>query len=131
MSESEHAQRVARAERESRHAAQLRGAVGGVGGGTLEYMPPERFNGRDSGAAGDLYSLGVTLFQAAEGFLPFHRETTTETTTETLTAVVLGVTSTAVEQERIAPPIRPRSAAHAPSARQPDPPGGDRRSMTG
>ncbi|NUP53938.1 MAG: extracellular solute-binding protein [Catenulispora sp.] len=54
--------------------------------GTLEYMPPERFNGVDAGPAGDLYSLGVTLFQAIEGFSPFHRETPTET----LTAVVLG-----------------------------------------
>ncbi|NUR61741.1 MAG: extracellular solute-binding protein [Catenulispora sp.] len=54
--------------------------------GTLEYMPPERFNGMDAGPAGDLYSLGVTLFQAIEGYSPFHRETPTET----LTAVVLG-----------------------------------------
>ncbi|WP_181923747.1 serine/threonine-protein kinase [Streptomyces inhibens] len=54
--------------------------------GSLEYMPPERFNGVDSGGAGDLYSLGVTLYQALEGVSPFHRETPTET----LTAVLLG-----------------------------------------
>ena len=54
--------------------------------GTLEYLPPERFNGMAAGPAGDLYSLGVTLFQAIEGYSPFHRETPTET----LAAVVLG-----------------------------------------
>ncbi|QDV06568.1 Serine/threonine-protein kinase PknL [Planctomycetes bacterium Poly30] len=31
--------------------------------GTIRYMPPERFSGV-SGAAGDVYSLGVTLFEA-------------------------------------------------------------------
>ncbi|MFI9045739.1 serine/threonine-protein kinase [Streptomyces sp. NPDC053427] len=54
--------------------------------GSLEYMAPERFDGVDSGGAGDLYSLGVTLYQALEGVSPFHRDTPTET----LTAVVLG-----------------------------------------
>ncbi|MEV0626892.1 serine/threonine-protein kinase [Nonomuraea wenchangensis] len=54
--------------------------------GSLEYIAPERFNGADSGGAGDLYSLGVTLYQALEGVSPFHRDTPTET----LTAVLLG-----------------------------------------
>ncbi|MEZ7130253.1 serine/threonine-protein kinase [Nonomuraea sp. AD125B] len=54
--------------------------------GSLEYIAPERFNGVDSGGAGDLYSLGVTLYQALEGVSPFHRDTPTET----LTAVLLG-----------------------------------------
>ncbi|WP_407285039.1 serine/threonine-protein kinase [Streptomyces sp. BP-8] len=63
-------------------------AVTTTGGliGSLEYMAPERFDGVDSGGAGDLYSLGVTLYQALEGVSPFHRDTPTET----LTAVVLG-----------------------------------------
>ncbi|GAA3714146.1 hypothetical protein GCM10022224_094700 [Nonomuraea antimicrobica] len=54
--------------------------------GSLEYIAPERFNGVDSGGAGDLYSLGVTLYQALEGVSPFRRDTPTET----LTAVLLG-----------------------------------------
>ncbi len=63
-------------------------AVTTTGGliGSLEYMAPERFDGVDSGGAGDLYSLGVTLYQALEGVSPFHRDTPTET----LTAVLLG-----------------------------------------
>ncbi|GAA1764393.1 hypothetical protein [Nonomuraea bangladeshensis] len=46
--------------------------------GSLEYVAPERFNGVDSGGAGDLYSLGVTLYQALEGVSPFHRDTPTD-----------------------------------------------------
>ncbi|MER6513848.1 serine/threonine-protein kinase [Nonomuraea sp. NPDC001636] len=63
-------------------------ALTGSGGlmGSLEYIAPERFNGVDGGGAGDLYSLGVTLYQALEGVSPFHRDTPTET----LTAVLLG-----------------------------------------
>ncbi|WP_067464180.1 protein kinase domain-containing protein [Actinomadura macra] len=41
--------------------------------GTLGYVAPERFT-RDSGAEVDLWSLGVTLYQAMEHRLPFARE---------------------------------------------------------
>lgn len=41
--------------------------------GTLGYMAPERFRGR-TGAESDLWSLGVTLYQAVEHRLPFQRE---------------------------------------------------------
>ncbi|MCP3803063.1 serine/threonine protein kinase [Allokutzneria sp. A3M-2-11 16] len=54
--------------------------------GSVEYMAPERLNGTDGQAEGDLYSLGVTLFQAVEGLSPFRRDTPTAT----LTAVLLG-----------------------------------------
>ncbi|MZD06526.1 protein kinase [Streptomyces sp. SID5785] len=40
--------------------------------GSLEYMAPERFSGQDL-PAGDLFSLGVTLYQATEGVSPFLR----------------------------------------------------------
>lgn len=39
---------------------------------------PERLNGLDE-AAGDLFSLGVTLYQAVEGVSPFRRDTPTAT----------------------------------------------------
>lgn len=53
--------------------------------GSLEYMAPERLNGDDSGSAGDLYSLGVTLYHAVEGVSPFRRATAAAT----MAAVVL------------------------------------------
>ncbi|SEG88853.1 Serine/threonine protein kinase [Thermomonospora echinospora] len=41
--------------------------------GSLGYMAPERFGGR-TGAPSDLWSLGVTLYQAVERRLPFQRD---------------------------------------------------------
>lgn len=43
--------------------------------GSAEYMAPERLRGTEGLPASDLFSLGVTLFQAVEGFSPFHRAT--------------------------------------------------------
>ncbi|MFI0863680.1 serine/threonine-protein kinase [Streptomyces smyrnaeus] len=53
--------------------------------GSAEYMAPERLNGHQDQAAGDLFSLGVTLYEAIEGVSPFRRDTPTAT----LAAVVL------------------------------------------
>ncbi|WP_159394293.1 serine/threonine-protein kinase, partial [Streptomyces sp. NRRL S-495] len=47
--------------------------------GSVEYMAPERFRGAQDQAAGDLFSLGVTLYEAVEGISPFRRETPTAT----------------------------------------------------
>ncbi|GAA1995964.1 serine/threonine-protein kinase [Catenulispora subtropica] len=47
--------------------------------GSAEYMAPERTRGQDSGPAGDLFSLGVTLYQAVEGVSPFRRDSPTAT----------------------------------------------------
>ena len=42
--------------------------------GTLEFLAPERLRGDATGPAADLWSLGVTLFYALEGYSPFVRE---------------------------------------------------------
>lgn len=42
--------------------------------GSFEYMAPERIDGDDT-PAGDLYSLGVTIYHAVEGVSPFRRDT--------------------------------------------------------
>ncbi|MFI6149640.1 serine/threonine-protein kinase [Streptomyces sp. NPDC051109] len=47
--------------------------------GSAEYMAPERLNGTEDEGAGDLFSLGVTLYEALEGRSPFRRETPTAT----------------------------------------------------
>ncbi|SDM53740.1 serine/threonine-protein kinase [Allokutzneria albata] len=62
--------------------------------GSVEYMAPERLNGTDGGAEGDLYSLGVTLFQALEGISPFRRNTPTATLTAVLIDEVPQLSST-------------------------------------
>ncbi|MFD8079759.1 beta-propeller fold lactonase family protein [Streptomyces sp. NPDC059718] len=43
--------------------------------GTPRFMAPERANNRPPTAAGDLFSLGATLYYALEGTGPFDRET--------------------------------------------------------
>jgi serine/threonine protein kinase len=53
-------------------------ATGGVIG-SAEYMAPERLNGSGDHPAGDLFSLGVTLYEAVEGVSPFRRDTPTAT----------------------------------------------------
>ncbi|NUR92690.1 MAG: serine/threonine protein kinase [Nonomuraea sp.] len=43
--------------------------------GSAEYTAPERLRGTDGMPEGDLFSLGVTLYQAVEGVSPFRRDT--------------------------------------------------------
>ncbi|MEV6863782.1 protein kinase [Streptosporangium subroseum] len=47
--------------------------------GTVEFMAPERIDGHAVGPASDLWSLGVTLFYALEGYSPFLRDGPLET----------------------------------------------------
>ncbi|MFF5700939.1 serine/threonine-protein kinase [Streptomyces sp. NPDC012794] len=42
--------------------------------GSLSYLSPERAQGEKGGPAGDLFSLGTTLYEAVEGIAPFHRD---------------------------------------------------------
>ncbi|GAB2840741.1 hypothetical protein GCM10027176_50720 [Actinoallomurus bryophytorum] len=43
--------------------------------GSMEYLAPERLQGRNGNVTSDLFSLGATLYQAVEGFSPFRRGT--------------------------------------------------------
>ena len=56
-------------------SARLTSKAGGFLG-TLHYSPPEQALGRDLTPASDLYSLGVTLFEAVTGKLPLEGKTT-------------------------------------------------------
>ncbi|MBR7838214.1 ribosomal protein L7/L12 [Actinospica durhamensis] len=49
--------------------------------GSIEYMAPERFGAAPNadGPAGDLFSLGATLFETVEGISPFRRTSVTAT----------------------------------------------------
>jgi serine/threonine protein kinase len=52
--------------------------------GSAPYLAPERLEGQADGPPSDLFSLGVTLFEAVEGFAPFSRDTWTGTVTAIL-----------------------------------------------
>jgi hypothetical protein len=57
----------------------------GVLVGTPAYMAPEQLDGGDVGPAADLWALGVTLYTAVEGVLPFAGATMTALMTAILT----------------------------------------------
>ncbi|MDA2810976.1 serine/threonine-protein kinase [Nocardiopsis sp. RSe5-2] len=67
--------------------------------GSPEYMPPERLLGEAATPAGDLWSAGVTLYQAVEGSSPFRRGT--------ITASISAVVSDPVPDMRQAGPLQP------------------------
>ena len=62
--------------------------------GSLEFIAPERMSGRGAGPSSDLWSLGVLLYAAVEGWSPFRR-----TTLESTLAAILA-----------AEPVRPQHA---------------------
>ncbi|MBO0820307.1 MAG: protein kinase, partial [Nocardiopsaceae bacterium] len=53
--------------------------------GTLSFMAPELFQGQEISAANDIWSLGTTLFYAADGRVPFDRDTDAATMAAILT----------------------------------------------
>ncbi|MFF0636645.1 serine/threonine-protein kinase [Nocardia sp. NPDC004151] len=68
--------------------------------GSFEYMAPERIDGDDT-PAGDLYALGVTLYQAVEGVSPFRRDTIHGT----MKAVMFGAVPAPVRAGQLGPLI--------------------------
>jgi eukaryotic-like serine/threonine-protein kinase len=53
----------------------LQGDDGGIGGGTPDYVCPEQIRGEAVDGRGDLYSVGVLLYRALAGHLPFEEAT--------------------------------------------------------
>ena len=68
--------------------------------GTLEFLAPERLRGDPTGPAADLWSLGVTLFYALEGYSPFVREG--ESTHTAMWAILKGKPPAPVRQGPLA-----------------------------
>jgi serine/threonine protein kinase len=56
--------------------------------GSPEYMAPERLHGREGDPASDLWSLGVLLYVAVEGYNPLHRATTMATLAAVMDAAI-------------------------------------------
>ncbi|WP_210572874.1 serine/threonine-protein kinase [Streptomyces sp. GESEQ-4] len=54
--------------------------------GSLEFIAPERMSGRGAGPPSDLWSLGVLLYAAVEGWSPFRRTTLESTLAAILSA---------------------------------------------
>ncbi|WP_330288311.1 serine/threonine-protein kinase [Streptomyces sp. NBC_00576] len=54
--------------------------------GSLEFIAPERMSGRGAGPSSDLWSLGVLLYAAVEGWSPFRRTTLESTLAAILAA---------------------------------------------
>ncbi|MEV3993082.1 serine/threonine-protein kinase [Streptomyces sp. NPDC049837] len=67
--------------------------------GSLDYLPPERAQGREPGPASDIWSLGMTLYAAVEGTSPFRLTSAWST----LSAIV----TEPLPEPRLAGPLTP------------------------
>lgn len=70
--------------------------------GSLDYVAPERLAGQEGNPASDLWSLGLLLFVAVEGYHPMRRDTTVAT----LAAVLQGTVPAPRRAGPLAPVLR-------------------------
>ena len=105
--------------------------------GSPAFMAPERVEGRDAMPESDLWSLGTTLFYAAEGIVAFERSTTAATLHAIMTeapyltrvqgplaAAILGLLVTKPEARMSYDQVRSLLAAAQGVQAQPTPPSG-------
>lgn len=87
--------------------------------GSLEFIAPERLGGQEGNPASDLWSLGIVLFLAVEGYHPMRRDTTVAT----LAAVLQGTVPVPHRAGPLTPVLQAILVAdpnHRPSAEQVD-----------
>ncbi|NEC91833.1 serine/threonine-protein kinase [Streptomyces sp. SID12501] len=80
--------------------------------GSLEFIAPERMSGRGAGPPSDLWSLGVLLYAAVEGWSPFRR-----TTVESTLAAILAAEPVEPQQAGPLGPLLVRMLMKDPAGR--------------
>ncbi|MFJ9369227.1 protein kinase [Nocardia sp. NPDC101769] len=87
--------------------------------GSLPYVAPERLQGHEGNPASDLWSLGLVLFAAVEGYQPMRRDTDVAT----LAAVLMGVVPSPRQAGALTPVLQALlvpNPGHRPPADQVD-----------
>src|SRR5262249_38205512 len=88
--------------------------------GTVRYMSPEQVRGKELDGRSDLYSLGVTLYEALTGATPFDGESHFEIMQKHLVEAVPRLDTRGALAPRELQPVLERSLAKAVENRPPD-----------